>query len=269
MSDGMHITDLSASYALGALAPGEQATVEQHCAGCAECRADVLEMTQIASALPLACESVAPSAVLRDRIMDAARANESPGRINSTAPSIPRSLGRPQWQNWVAGLATAAAIVMGVLAMQASQQRDALAVRISSMGDQIAALQQTNDQLSMQAEQGHAVMTALASGTYWAMGPQADRHGGMWHYAVVQPPQRGHNGMLLATVPEVPRGMAYQVWVVRGGRPHPAGAVMHGGMTMMDMKMPLLKGDVVAFSMEPMPGNSPAPTSPYLVRMPI
>ncbi len=269
MNNGMHVTDLSASYALGALTPGEQALVAQHCAGCAACRADVLEMTQIASALPLACESVAPAAALRDRIMEAARANEVLGRMNSTAPSNVRPLPRPQGQNWVAGLAAAAAIVMGVVAMQASQQRDALATRIASMNDQLATLQQANDQLSVQAEQGHAVMTALASGTYWTMGPQADRHGGMWRYAVVQPPQRGHNGMLLATVPEVPRGMAYQVWVVRGGRPHPAGAVMHGGMTMMDMKMPLLKGDVVAFSMEPMPGNSPAPTSPYLVRMPI
>ena len=111
-------------------------------------------------------------------------------------------------------------------------------------------------------------MAALAQGTYAVAGPWADRNGAMWRYAIVQPPAAGHNGMLLATVPAPPHGMAYQVWVKRKGVPHKAGMVMHGGMTMMDMTMPLEKGDVVAFTVEPMTGSA-APTSPYIMQLAI
>ncbi len=70
--------------------------------------------------------------------------------------------------------------------------------------------------------------------------------------------------MLLASFPEPPHGMAYQVWMKRGGAMHKAGMVMHGGMSMVDMEMPVQRGDVVAFSVEPMQG-SVEPTSPLLM----
>ena len=43
---------------------------------------------------------------------------------------------------------------------------------------------------------------------------------------------------------------------------------MHGGMTMMDMPMPVQKGDMIAFSVEPMSGSE-APTSPYMMKIAI
>jgi len=49
---------------------------------------------------------------------------------------------------------------------------------------------------------------------------------------------------------------------------HKAGMVMHGGVTMMDISMPLEKGDVVACSVEPMNGSA-APTSPYAMEIAI
>ncbi len=44
--------------------------------------------------------------------------------------------------------------------------------------------------------------------------------------------------------------------------------LMHGGMAMMEMSMPLEKGDVVAFSVEPMTGSL-SPTLPYAMELAI
>jgi anti-sigma-K factor RskA len=270
----MHVTDLAAGYALGALSPEERAMVDTHIAGCEDCRTDVAAMLGLASLLPLACDSVAPPLSLKERVLGAAGAEARVGaaiarRVPMAEPAAPW---RPRmvaaaW-TWIAGAAAAAAIVMGILATGMMHERDALRAQVASMSTQLSQAALTTASLQRQADAGHAVMTGLASGTYWTMGPHQDANGRMWRCAVVQPPARGHNAMLLATVPEPPHGMAYQVWVKRNGTPHKAGMVMHGGMTMIDMPMPLEKGDVVAFSVEPM-GGSVTPTSPYMMQMAI
>jgi anti-sigma-K factor RskA len=274
VSDAVHVTDLAAGYALGALSPDERAMVDAHIAGCEDCRGDLAAMVGLASLLPLACDSVAPPASLKERVLEAAvaeaRAGASIARrplvADGSAPRGPRMV--PAAWTWIAGAAAAAAIVMGIVTTGTMRERDALRAQVSSMSTQLSQAALTTASLQHEADAGHAVMTAFASGRYWTVGPHQDANGRMWRCAVVQPPARGHNAMLLAEVPEPPHGMAYQVWVRRKGTPHKAGMVMHGGMTMMDMPMPLQKGDVVAFSVEPMSGSA-SPTSPYMMEIAI
>jgi len=283
MNGDAHVTDLAAGYALGALTPHERGLVDTHIAQCDDCRGDVMAMLGISGTLPLACEQLAPPAVLKGRILAAAaaevRAGETLARRSSadTSGAWPERspgasarwrTGIPAAWGWFAGVAAAAALVFGVISIDQSQQRGALQRQVDSLALQLEQVRQDNIALQNEAQSGHAVMTALASGTYWTMGPHSDANGKMWRCAVLQPPARGHNGMLLAMVPEPPRGMAYQVWITRKGTTHKAGMVMHGGMTMMDMAMPVQKGDIVAFSVEPMTG-SVAPTSPYTMEMAI
>lgn len=257
-----HVTDLSAGYALGALTPHERELVDGHIAGCIECRADVMALLGVAGTLPLACDQQTTPAGLKSRILNAAatdvRAQQTLSRRSAEAPSLAQAQAarggvHAAW-GWLAGTAAAAAVLLGVIAARESQERVALQGQVES--------------LQVQAESGHAVMTALASGTYWTSGPHPDANGKMWRCALLQPPARGRNGMLLASVPDPPRGMAYQVWLKRKGAAHKAGMVVHGGMTMMDMPMPLEKGDVVAFSVEPMAGSE-KPTSPYMMQLAI
>jgi anti-sigma-K factor RskA len=268
----LHITDLSAGYVLGALAPGERAAVDAHIAGCADCRADIGELLGVAGILPLACEQTPAPAGLKARILNAAsvdvRAQQNIARRGAEAPRpsvVPRASGHiPAMWGWFAGAAAAAAIVLGGFAAHESGERLALQQQRDSLAADLAQARQSGALAQHQADAGHAVMAALASGTYWTAPAHQDRSGRMWRLSVMQPPVRGHNGMLVASVPEPPRGMAYQIWVKRSGTPHKAGMVMHGGMTMVDMPMPLQKGDMVAFSVEPMSGSA-APTSPYVM----
>jgi hypothetical protein len=259
---------------LGALSPEERAMVDAHIGQCDECRGDLAAMVGLASMLPLACDSVAPPVSLKERVLGAAVAEARAGATiarrplpaERSTPFAPRMV--PAAWTWVAGSAAAAAIVMGVVATRTIHERDALQAQVSSMSAQLVQASLTTTSLQRQADAGHAVMTGLASGTYWTAGPRQDSSGRTWRCAIVQPQARGHNAMLLATIPEPPRGMAYQVWVRHNGRPHKAGMVMHGGMTMLDMPMPLQKGDMVAFSLEPVSGSA-APTSPYMMEIAI
>ena len=272
MNGDAHVTDLAAGYALGALTVHERGLVDAHIAQCDDCRADVMAMLGISGTLPLACEQVAPPAGLKARILDAAavdvRAGQTLARRSSLETGARWRTGVPAGWGWFAGVAAAAAVIFGVISVDQSQQRGALQRQVDSLASQLEQARHDDVALQNEAQAGHAVMTALASGTYWTMGPHADANGKMWRCAVLQPPAHGHNGMLLATVPEPPRGMAYQVWITRKGTPHKAGMVMHGGMTMMDMSMPVQKGDIVAFSVEPMAGSK-APTTPYMMEMAI
>jgi anti-sigma-K factor RskA len=61
--------DELAAYLLGALEPGEAAALEQHLAGCEECRAELEWLRPAAQTLPEAVEPAEPPEGLRARIM--------------------------------------------------------------------------------------------------------------------------------------------------------------------------------------------------------
>lgn len=61
--------DELAAYLLGALEPGEAAALEQHLAGCEECRTELEWLRPAVLSLPEAVEAAEPSAGLRARIM--------------------------------------------------------------------------------------------------------------------------------------------------------------------------------------------------------
>jgi anti-sigma-K factor RskA len=61
--------DELAAYLLGALDPGEAAALEQHLAGCEECRSELEWLRPAAQLLPEAVERVEPPAELRLRVM--------------------------------------------------------------------------------------------------------------------------------------------------------------------------------------------------------
>ena len=73
--DALH--ELTAGYALDALDAGEARAYEQHLAHCPRCQQELATLSESASALAFAAEPAAPPAALRERILDAARAERS------------------------------------------------------------------------------------------------------------------------------------------------------------------------------------------------
>lgn len=93
----MDLHDLTAAYALDALDPDEAEAYERHLSQCEECREQLAELNESATALAFGAVAPAPPPRLRESILDAAAAERS-----DVVPLLRR--------RWVArGLAVAAA----------------------------------------------------------------------------------------------------------------------------------------------------------------
>jgi len=120
----MDAHDLTAAYALDALAPDEAEAYERHLSQCEECREQLAELSETATALAFATVALAPPARLRASILDAAAAERA-----NVVPLLRR--------RWVArGLAVAAAVVACIavgLAVSLSQSSRTKPVTASVM----------------------------------------------------------------------------------------------------------------------------------------
>jgi anti-sigma-K factor RskA len=103
MNDEPH--DLVAPYALGALDQDEREDFERHLAGCEQCRTQLAELEEAATALAYAAEGPEPPQELRERILEAARENGS-----ATVIQFPQR----QWLLPAAGVAAVVAAVAAV-----------------------------------------------------------------------------------------------------------------------------------------------------------
>lgn len=96
-----------APYLLGALEPGEAAALEQHLAGCEECRTELEWLRPAVQVLPETVDPVEPPAELRQRIFEQVGAEAARGPARIGLGRRLRSLGmRP-----LAGLAVLALLV--------------------------------------------------------------------------------------------------------------------------------------------------------------
>jgi anti-sigma-K factor RskA len=99
----MDYHDLTAAYALDALAPDEAEAYERHLSQCEECREQLAELSETASALAFATVATAPPPRLRAVILEQAAAERT-----NVVPFLRR--------RWVArGMAVAAAAVACVV----------------------------------------------------------------------------------------------------------------------------------------------------------
>lgn len=122
MTDGTRldcsaVDDLAASYALGAVDPGEHAAISAHLATCPEPHDEARSLIGVALVLTDALQGVAPSAALRDRVM--ATVAETPQEHRaSVAPvraPVPAEIAVPRQPWWrlsplASGLAAAAVV---------------------------------------------------------------------------------------------------------------------------------------------------------------
>lgn len=69
--------DLVAGYALDALTPAEERDFEEHLAGCARCREELAELSELTTSLAFAAPESRPSLHVRGQVLDAARAEKA------------------------------------------------------------------------------------------------------------------------------------------------------------------------------------------------
>lgn len=264
MIDRDHLGEAAAAFALDALAPEEREAAARHLAQCAECRNEVEEFRRTIDVLPLAATPVVPDEALKQRILTAAKADlpalraleQRELRSREQRPSVARysDLRSRATLTWAA--VAAAAVLVGAIGLYGSNE----AVKVARIQRQMIEAQARIAASGHEGREEHAVMVAVASGTYWKVPVER----GAWKCTVLQPPHE-KTAMLLGTFPPAPRGMVWRVWIIRRGSVHPGGMI-HSGMTMMRMPMPVQSGDQIAFTMEH-PSARTQPGAPFMMRV--
>jgi anti-sigma-K factor RskA len=127
------IHDLAAAYALDALDDSERREFEEHLAGCKKCSEELEGLSDAAAALAYVPEGPAPSAELRERLLEQVRGE----RTSNVVSLRRRGLALPAVASF-AVVAAAAAIVLAVWGSSLSSSLDQKRAAIGILADTAA-----------------------------------------------------------------------------------------------------------------------------------
>ncbi len=220
--------EMLAARGLGALDAIDARALETHLRDCADCRQELEAWEATAAALALAAAPMAPSNQVRDRIIEAVRADVAGSSSNTKTvqPSVPArsqptkvdSLARrrqispaiPAWAAIAAGLVFVALLgLMFVL----WQQNKAARQELARLTEQV---RETQRQTSQQRE---AIEIVTAPGA--RISELAGTKGMPAAHAVIAFDKAGRVILIARGLPPPPAGKAYQLWFIAGGKPLP------------------------------------------------
>ena len=235
MEPGIH--ELTAGYALDALDADEHAAFEAHLPGCERCQKELESFWETTEALAVATAGPPPPPALRERILDAARAERQ-----TVVPFQPR---RSRWAP-VLGVAAAAAAAVAV-------GLGLYAVSLSSDLDETrAALAETERTQAVLADPSSQTVALQAGEGQLVVGSDGD--------AV----------LVLDMVDPAPAGKTYEVWIVEGDAPKPAGLFPgEDGQDVVLVDGTVKPGAVVAVTVEHAGGVEAPTTTPIVASDPV
>jgi len=224
-ADALH--DLTAAYALDALDTEDARRYESHLAHCARCQGELAELSEATGALAYASEAPMPSADLRERILDRARA-ERPNVVPL----------RPRWLRPViaaAAVAACAAIGLGLWA-----------VSLSGKLDRTDAALAAHERVAQILADPGSHKISFSRGTL-----------------VVAPDGRG--ALVLSKLADPGSDRTYEAWVADGGSPQPAGLFAGGTTITVPLDQPVRDGATVMVTEEKAGGTEAPSQAPFLI----
>lgn len=262
MTDTRHIPqeDL-ALYAMQALSREESALVRDHLTACAECRAQLAEVSGDLAAVALSVEQQPLPDGARGRFLARIAADAAPVR---TAPAPGPVVTRPSRPPrrvalWISWAAVAALLALAI----------ALQFRIRSLDRQLQ--QQSAELQRQQAASAHAqaVLDLLTAPNTQHVVLTATRTRPAPTARAVYMPSHGALIMQASNLPPVPAGKTYELWIMpMKGAPVPAGLFRPDPAGNASVVMPELpKGvEAKAFGVTvERAGGSPTPTLPIVL----
>jgi anti-sigma-K factor RskA len=217
----------AAAYVLGGLEEQELRPFEEHLAGCAQCREDVVAMREAADGLPLAAPTVAPPRRLKRRVMASVRA-EAARRASDSDP-----LQKPK-RRWAGGtVARSGWLKLGTAAAAAVVAAIVVAITVGGGG-----------------------ATRTYTGSVYAPGASA---------FVRQ--SSGSTQLQVSRLPAPPVGRIYQVWLKRARQPPvPTSALFTTSTGSVSVPGNTRGVQAVLVTAEPRPSGSRTPTrAPIIV----
>jgi hypothetical protein len=244
---------LTGVYALDALAGPELDRFTQHLGGCPGCEHEVRGFRETATQLALAVAAT-PPAHFRPRVLAAvAVTRQLPPEVPAARP--PRA--RPSWRawgGWFPRLATASTVVLAAGAIVAAVL----------LGIRQSHIQQELDQAQARSRALAAVLAAPDA----RLATAPVNTGGV--LTVLASPRRHEAVVTTAGLPALTGSKVYQLWFVAGTSARSAGLLPRpvDGRTAPVLASGLVRGDVVALTVEPA-GGTRKPTTTPIVAVPV
>jgi anti-sigma-K factor RskA len=258
LRDCDEMADLIPAYTLDALSQAEKTRVEQHLAGCADCRALLGEYRAVGETLLYAAPPVEAPARLEADLLR---------RLNPAAPPRARQRSTPSLRAWLAGLVKPPARLAFALAAASIVALAALVITNLYWATTVNRLQTQQDVLARQINGQQAAMSLLAEGGRGvalkgvALAPEALG-------TLVLASDKTDAVLVVDGLPPLPEGKVYQLWLIHDGARDSGGlfSVDGDGRGTLIVRAPRLMGNyqAVGVTVEPMEG-SPAPTSPQMI----
>jgi anti-sigma factor RsiW len=235
MEAGIH--ELTAGYALDALDPDERRAYEAHLAECPRCREELKSFWRTTEALAVAATGPEPSAGLRDRILERARAERE-----VVVPLESRRRRAVPVLGAAAAIAAVVALAIGLWAVQLSGDLD----------DTRSALERERAAAAVLADPD-ARSVALESG--------------QGRLVVASD---GRAALVLEGLDPAPDGKTYEMWILAGSTPERAGLFPGSdSREIVALDGVVDAGDVVAVTIEDAGGVDAPTTDPVVATMPV
>ena len=258
------LKDQVAAYVLGSLDREERAAFEAHLAGCDDCATEVRELRRVADALAHAVPQRTPRPELRRRVLESYGRASLPPDVSSQRVS-----GTMRWLPLAATIVVA--VGLGGYAFSLQERIRDLEARLNQAMLQASAAEGAVAEARRVSGELQSAMGVLAAPDLvridlmgQAVAPQASARA-LWSRA---------RGMVFtsSSLPALPAGRVYQVWVVTAQAPISAGLLTPGpdgtGQTFFSTPPDIPAPAAVAVTIEPA-GGVPAPTGDmYLVGKP-
>jgi anti-sigma factor RsiW len=218
--DGIH--GLTAAYALHALDAADEQDYEAHLGACRRCREELASLTETAASLAYAVHAPAPPPELRERILEAARAERSnviPFRPRRFAPVLPA----------LAAAAAVVAVALGAWAFSLRSDLDETREALERQDAAAAVLVDPNARsISLSGADGRLV---VAPG--------------------------GRAALVVSGLGPAPTGHGYEMWVIRSGKPRSAGTFrVEDERVVVRLQRDVPQGSTVAVTLEPDDGTA-------------
>ncbi|MGO9558237.1 MAG: anti-sigma factor domain-containing protein [Acidimicrobiales bacterium] len=244
------VEELLAAYALDAVDPAEARGIEAHVAECPRCRAEVARHREVASMFSGSPEE--PPAELWQRISGSLSEPDpqyaGPGEIAAIAPITAARAARRRFNvvsGVFAGVATAAAAVVIVLAVQVSNLNSQVSQMRAALGSKGLA---------------SAVATALVEPHRDAVLSSATSS----RSAEVVITNSGQAYWVHSTLPELKAGQTYQLWALVNGKPVSIGLIGRDPSAYAAFRVEI-GSSALMVTAEP-EGGTPQPTTKVLVQ---
>jgi anti-sigma-K factor RskA len=238
------IHGLAGAYALDAVNDLERAEFSRHLAECETCALEVAEMRATAARLADSTWSAAPPRLRENVLRQVSHTRQArPGRPGR--PNPVETATRPsRWRRWAAVAAAACILAIGAAA-------GTFVLEEQRVADQRQQAEEARDQLN-RIESVMAAPDAKARQVKVSGGGQL---------TVVCSTSQNTGVVMLAGLDRLGRDKTYQLWVVHGKKPTPAGVLLPGETAGTHLVSGVRGADAVAVSREPA-GGSDTPTDP-------